>query len=293
MARPVVSAVLSLTLILAAAVCPAGGPYHVLVVNDDGVNAPGIEALVTVLAEDPAYRVTVVAPAEPQSGQGHAVVIRRDIAVKPHPPLSGCPTWAADATPATTVRVALTGVLAGDPPELVLSGINRGENSGRIAWYSGTVGAAREAVLIGIPAVAFSLQLDWKDPQPDFAAAARWAKPVVDAVRTHGLPEGIFLNVNIPREPAGICGYRLASMGHEPDAVNRVELVREEDGVRWFRGVWAPPVTTAIGTDERAVHEGWVSIVPMGLDQTDYRVFPVIDWLDRVPSPEAGGAATD
>jgi 5'-nucleotidase len=293
MGRPVVSAVLSLALILAAGVCPAEEQYHVLVVNDDGVDAPGIAALVAVLAEDPAYRVTVVAPAESQSGQGHAVVIRQDIPVKPHPPLSGCPTWSADATPATTVRVALTGVLAGDVPELVLSGINRGENSGRIAWYSGTVGAARESVLIGIPAIAFSLQLDWKDPRPDFAAAARWAKPVVDAVRTHGLPEEIFLNVNIPREPAGICGYRLASMGQEPDAVNRVQLVREEEGVRWYRGVWAPPVATVAGTDERAIREGWVSIVPMGLDQTVYRVFPEIDWLDRVPSPENLAAAAD
>lgn len=256
------------------------GPFHVLVANDDGVDAPGIEALVAALAVDPAYRVTVVAPAEPQSGKGHALTLKGLIRVSPHDPIAGCPTWAVHATPATTVRVAVSAILADDPPELVLSGINRGENVGRIAWYSGTVGGAREAALAGYPALAFSLQLDWSNPKPDFGSAARWAKPLVDAVRETGMPPGVFLNINIPRDVHEIRGYRLARMSLAPDTVARFDLDHEENGDRWYRSAWAPPVENQVGADTRELDAGWVAVVPLGLDQTSYEAIPALQELD-------------
>lgn len=268
--------------------CDTARPLHVLVANDDGVDAPGIAALATVMAADPAYRVTVVAPAEPQSGKSHALKIHGEIAVSPSEPVAGCPTWAVDATPATTVRLALSALLADDPPDLVLSGINRGENVGRIAWYSGTVAAAREAVLRGTPAVAFSLQLNWQDPQPDYAAAARWAKPIVDAVRSNGLPDGVYLNVNIPLDTSAIKGYRLTRQGLAPDQEADFVLDREENGVRYFNSRWNPPVDDLAGTDNLGLRDGWVVIAPLGLDATLYPALAELQTLQPVlPAPDA------
>lgn len=281
---------LLLTLLLLPAVaCAADGAdprYHVLISNDDGVDAPGLEALAAALAADPAYRVTVVAPASNQSAKGHALSIEGLLEVRRHGQVAGCEAWAVEGTPASSVRVALSGILADDPPSLVLTGINRGENCGRIAWYSGTVGAAREAVLAGVPAVAFSLQLDWSDPKPDYEAAARWAKALVDALRPHGLPDGVLLNVNIPRATASARGFRLARMGLAPDRVNRYELDREEGQARWYRSRWAPPEEHTPGSDTRELDQGWVTVAPLGLDQTAFESMAGLLELDLAgPAP--------
>ncbi|MCD4750868.1 MAG: 5'/3'-nucleotidase SurE [Thermoanaerobaculales bacterium] len=252
--------------------------FHVMIVNDDGVDAPGIAALAAVFAADPSYRVTVVAPTDHQSGKGSALTIFGEIPLRPHAPLAGAPTWSVDATPATTTRIGLSFTLADDPPDLVVSGINKGENVGRIAWYSGTVGAAREAVLAGSTAVAFSLKLNWADPKPDFEDAALWAKPVVDFIRKNPLPEGTYLNVNIPSEPASIRGYRVCRMGLEAPQVAGFEVQREEDGVRFLKSLWAPALSTTAGSDTAALHQGWVTVVPLGLDSTAYHVLPEL-WV--------------
>ncbi len=286
--------------LLVACVATAEERIHVMVANDDGIDAPGLAALAEVLAADPAYRVTIVAPAEQQSVTGHAHVTRREVPVREHAPIADSTAWSVGGTPATVVRLGLTALLVNDPPDIVVSGINRGENDGLGAWTSGTVAAAREAALVGIPAVAFSLQLDWDDPKPDFAAAARWAKPLVDAVRTAGLPAGVYLNVNIPRDTGSIRGYRLARMGVTPPAVARFEPVRDEAGAQWYRSRWRPPDDTEPGTDNSALESGWVAIAPLGLDQTDYRALSIIEELELTAPksvnstvPLQGGVATE
>lgn len=273
--------VLGVGLIVATTIAAqeSGPPFHVMVANDDGIEAPGLSALVRALAVDPSYRVTVVAPAEQQSVSSHSHVTRKEVPLVAHAPIAGAPAWAVGGTPATTVRLGLSAVLADDPPDLVVSGINRGENDGLSAWTSGTVAAAREAALVGIPGVALSLELDWDDPRPDFDGAARWCKPILDAVRVHGLPAGCYLNVNVPREIAAIRGFRLAAMGLVPPAVARFEPVREEHGVRWFKSRWRPPAEGDEGSDSTALREGWVAIAPLGLDQTSYRVIPILQTL--------------
>jgi 5'-nucleotidase len=155
---------------------------------------------------------------------------------------------------------------------------------GRIAWYSGTVGAAREAALRGLPAIAFSLQREWgKKYQLDYATAAMWAKPVVDAVRVRPLPAGLYLNVNIPKEPKQIKGFRFTSSGAADDKVSFYEEVGEEDGARMYESRWSPPDQDEQGTDIQGLVEGWVVIVPMTLDQTDYTAFPLLDQLSLAP----------
>jgi 5'/3'-nucleotidase len=278
---------LAAILLGAAVVAGAGERCHVMIANDDGIDAPGIEALARVLAADPGYRVTVVAPAQQQSGVGHALTLRRLIQVGPHAEVGGAPAWAVDATPATTVRVGIDTVLAADPPDIVLSGINRGENVGLSAWYSGTLGAAREATVLGVPAVAFSLALDWGDPHPDFTAAARWVKPLVDAIRDGGLPHGVLLNVNIPKDPSAGRGYRLTRSSLAADLKTSYEVVREQDGVRWLTGHWSPPSETDPASDAAALGAGWVTITPLNLDQTDYRAFAALEGLMGLSKPGA------
>jgi 5'-nucleotidase len=280
---------LTLTLILSTLTGSAGEPVHVLVSNDDGIDSPGLEAIAAVIAADPSYRVTVVAPARQQSVSGHGLITRSEVKVVEHDAVAGCPSWSVDATPATVARVALTALLVEDPPDLVVSGINRGENDGLGAWTSGTVAVAREGAYAGIPSLAVSLQLNWSDPQPDFETAAQWAKPVVDAVRDNGLPPGVYLNVNVPVDAASIRGYRVARMGLDESEEARYELARaDSDGTRWFLSRWKPPKETTPGSDTHALVGGWVTIAPLGLDQTAEGAFPLLQQLDlQAPGIEA------
>jgi 5'-nucleotidase len=274
--------VLAFGLAIAASVVAgdAPAPCHVMVTNDDGIDAPGLEAVVRALVADRGYRVTVVAPAENQSVTSNAHITRREVALRPHAPLAGAPAWSVDATPASVARLGLTAVLAADPPDLVVAGINAGENDGLGAWTSGTVAAVREAAVSGIPGIAVSLELDWDDPQPDFDGAAAWCKPVIDAIRDRGLPPGVYLNVNVPRDIAAIRGYRVARMSVAPPAVASFDPVREEDGVRWFRSRWRPPEAAEPGSDSAALHAGWVAIAALGMDQTSYQAIPFLLTLD-------------
>jgi 5'-nucleotidase len=272
-------------MVLAALTGSATEPLHVLVANDDGIDSPGLEAVAAVLAADPTYRVTVVAPARQQSVTGHGLITRSEVKVVEHDEVAGCVSWSVDATPATVARVALTALLAEDLPDLVVSGINRGENDGLGAWTSGTVAVAREAAYAGVPALAVSLQLNWSDPQPDFATAARWAKPIIDAVRDNGLPPGVYLNVNVPVGTANIRGFRVARMGLDRSEEARYVLSRaDSDGARWYTSRWKPPQKTTPGGDTHALADGWVTIVPLGLDQTAECAFPPLLQFDlRAP----------
>jgi 5'-nucleotidase len=272
--------------VMAALPAVAAEPIHVLVGNDDGIDSPGLEAIAAALAADSTYRVTVVAPARQQSVSGHALITRSEVKVVEHSQVAGCVSWSVDATPATVARVALSALLVEDPPDLVVSGINRGENDGLGAWTSGTVAVAREGAYAGIPSLAVSLQLDWSDPQPDFAAAARWAKPVIDAVRDSGLPPGVYLNVNIPLDISSVRGYRIARMALDLSEEARYVLARaDSDGTRWYTSRWKPPKETAPGGDSHALVAGWVTIAPLGLDQTAERAFQLLQQFE-LKTPE-------
>ncbi len=277
---------------LAAMQVSAEQPIHVLVSNDDGIDSPGLAAIAGAIAADPAYRVTVIAPKHQQSVSGHALVTRREVEVTAHEPVAGCPAWSVDATPGTVARIGFTALLVDDPPQLLVSGINRGENDGLGAWTSGTVAVAREGAYAGVPAVAVSLQLNWADPQTDFEAAARWAKPVIDAIREEGLPEGVYLNVNVPIDVNAIRGYRVARMGLDRSDEARYELAREDaEGTRWYVSRWSPPTDPEPGSDSRALNSGWVAITPLGLDQTAEIAFPMLQQL-RLPAPQPAETTT-
>lgn len=290
-------ALLVIIMLTAPLTAAAGEPPHVLLANDDGIDAPGLAAMAAAIADDPDYRLTIVAPKRQQSVSGHSLITRREVEVRRIDDIAGAPAWSVDGTPATVVRIGLTALLIEDPPDVIVSGINYGENDGLGSWVSGTVAAAREGALHGVPAIAVSLQIEWDDPQPDFTAAAKLAKPVIDAVVAEGLPAGVYLNVNLPKDTRATRGYRVARMGLDPSAEARYEMSRvDSDGVRWYVNRWRPPVETEMGRDSHSLELGWVTIAPLGLDHTaEAALIPLqaLDLPSRVVAPPVASRADD
>jgi len=266
----VLLALLTATLLTAAEVARP----HVLVTNDDGIDAPGLAALVEALRVD--YRITVVAPAQEQSGMSHSITYRTPVLVEERPGIEGVRRFAVYAQPATCTRIAVTALLAADPPVLVLAGINRGDNSGRATWLSATVAGAREGALAGLPAVAYSAAAP-RGSDPDWAAAARWARLVLQRLRVAGLPaQGQLINVEIPHPAAGACGVLVTRAGMAPNREDRYEEKVGPNGERLFVNRFAPPDTDIPGTDVRGLADGFVTVTALTLDQTDYHGLPAL-----------------
>lgn len=228
----------------------------VLLVNDDGVEAEGLRVL-EERARALARRVVVVAPRHEQSSRSHAITLRRTLQVESHGP----DRFSVDGTPADAVLVALFGLLS-ERPDLVLSGVNHGHNLGEDVFYSGTVGAAREAALYGIPSIAISQgPMNGSFPFDTTRVVLEMLLP-----RILGFPSFRLLNVNIPGvEPEALRGIRPARLG------NRVyENPVEALGENRFRIGGSPRWHPQEGTDLWAVEQGFVSITPLTLDLTDH-----------------------
>lgn len=196
---------------------PVDAPLSILLVNDDGWDAPGITAVYERLRSE-GHDVTLVGPAENQSGRSMAT---GTAALSVTQPETGQPKYAVDGTPVDALNVGLFGVLADDPPDLVVSGVNRGANVAANTNYSGTVGAASAASEAGYPALAVSADTD-PDGEADFDDAARTVVDMVDALAEtgfDGLGRSGFLNVNVPAEtdtrskPRGVRAVPLATGG--------------------------------------------------------------------------------
>lgn len=259
---------------LAATVAPAAEPprRHVLVTNDDGIDAPGLAALVDVLKGD--FRVTVCAPASEQSAVGHGITYRTPVQVEERRSADGVRRFAIHAQPATCVRVGLSALVGADVPSLVLSGINRGDNAGRSTWVSGTVSGAREGALFGLPGVGFSAVRP-RGGEPDFAAAARWGRHVLDRLVAAGWPQpGELVKVDVPHPAADARGVLVTRVGLQPALEERYEERPGPHGERLFVSVYRDPEGDAPGTDVQALADGFVALTPLSLDQTDYRRIP-------------------
>jgi 5'-nucleotidase len=247
-------------------------PLRILVVNDDGYRAAGIVALVDSLL--PLGEVAVVAPLEQQSGAGHAITYREPIAVLEHDNPQGVTWYAVNARPATVTRVAILALLDWRP-DVVVSGINRGDNVGASAWVSGTVGAAREGALHGIPSMAVSTN---PRSASDYAVAGGWARRVLAAlIEADALHGPLLLNVNVPAgTPAGI---RVAPMSLDLGD-QRYDDRRSPRGLRYLWDDWsAPESASAGGTDLDWFLQGYVTVTPLEIDQTDDRALPMLGEL--------------
>jgi 5'-nucleotidase len=230
-------------------------PYRILISNDDGVRAPGLAAVAQILQA--IGNVIVIAPSENQSAKGHALTTRDAIVREELTLPNGLKAIGLSATPATTVKVALKNILK-PAPDLVVSGINRGYNLGLSAYISGTVGAAREAAMAGIPAVAASLTSSTND----YSHAAEAVLGVARRVKQYGLPPNTFLNVNIPAgEPKGfaVTSQAMRSGGSESFSEAKDEAGRT---VAYF-DVYKEGGGGPAGTDMWAVEQGLVAVTPM------------------------------
>jgi 5'-nucleotidase len=243
----------------------AGGSprLRILVVNDDGYRAPGLIALVDSLM--PLGDVFVAAPLEQESGTGHGITYRDPIKLYEFGSPQGVPWYAVGARPATVTRVALT-ALMDTLPDLVVSGINTGDNVGVNAWVSGTVAAAREAALHGLPALAVSVNAG--NDYGYYRVAAGWARRVLETLLRDGLVHApLLLNVNVPA--GGPQGIRVTAMsltlGNQ-----RYERRTSPRGLDYLWDDWSPAETDGDeGTDLYWFSRGFVTVTPLTVDQTD------------------------
>jgi len=232
---------------------------HILLTNDDGYEAPGLRALAA--AFEGFATVSIVAPSREQSGAAQSLTLRQPIVCHSIAERE----WAIDGTPADCVIVALHKLLP-ERPDMVISGINFGANLGENVYYSGTVGAAREAALHHLPALAMSLCS--KIPKVSFENAARVARRAAEMVLKEGLPDQVLLNVNVPR--GEIKGIRLTRLGHR---VYREKVIREVDPrgrPYYWIGAGPPEWAEDASADIAAMHEGWASVTPLHLDLTHH-----------------------
>ncbi len=237
---------------------------RILVTNDDGYDHPGILALKGALA--PLGEVILFAPDGNRSGVSLARTfrdpIRVDEAILPDDTLG----FVCSGTPADCVALAFLGVVD-PPPDLVVSGVNQGANLGDEVLYSGTVSAAMEAVLNGVPGIAVSLDA-WEGG--DFRVPARFAAHLVARLLERGLPRNLLLNVNVPNlPPEGIRGVQVTRLGKR---IYRDALEKHVDmeGRVHYRLVGQPPrLVLKEGTDVRAVADGYISLTPLRLDMTE------------------------
>lgn len=252
---------------------------HILVTNDDGVWAPGLLALAHEMEK--LGQVTILAPDHNWSASGHTKTLNRPLRAKEVRLDDGTLAWASDGAPSDCVALAMLGLLP-VKFDLVVSGINPFSNIGHDVTYSGTVTAAMEAAISGLPAIAVSLNSSESILGPlDYGPAARYAMRIAGAVMQRGLPKNTLLNVNVPYLPdEQIGGIRVTRQGLR---IYRDELVRRLDPRNrpyyWIGGD-APTGVAEEGTDFGALHDGYVSVTPLQLDLTDYAAMETLNGWD-------------
>jgi 5'/3'-nucleotidase len=235
----------------------------ILLSNDDGIHSDGIIALERSLEQ--VGEVYTVAPDREQNSMSHALTLHRPLRVLDVGPRR----FAVDGTPTDCVKLALTGLLP-VRPDLVVSGINKGPNLGDDVIYSGTVSAAIEGALLGIPAIAVSL-VTFENYQ--FQPAAEFTATLVSRICERGMPLETLLNVNVPPLPKEqIKGWRLTRQGKRHYSENIVERTDPRGKKYYWIGGDNLGFTQEDGTDCMAVHEGYISVTPLQVDLTNYKL---------------------
>lgn len=252
-------------------------PYRILISNDDGFQAPGIKALLDRLRS--LGEVTVAAPVSNQSLIGHSLTFGRPISVESWE-ADGTRWFAIAGTPATCVRMALTSLLP-QLPDVVVSGINKGENTGVVTFSSGTVSCAREAAYRDIPAIAVSLE---EGAQMDYAATAEFTARLLLEVRRRGLPRGTYLNVNFPARPSDQIKGVLVTQQDTRPADEHYAKKASPEGKAEYWSVYRPLTGGDKESDTWALTQGYISITPMCIDQTPSRLRDAFRKWDVVKS---------
>ena len=243
----------------------------VLLTNDDGIQAQGLNALRRALLETPGVELSVIAPDSNRSATARSITTRRPLGVEEIEFEDGSTGFATDGTPVDCVRFAMLGLV--DTPDLIVSGINHGTNLGDDITYSGTVAAALEGVVLGTPAIAASQQsltgeLDFRAGHDyDFEHSAPFVARLVEGLEHVPIPEGTLLNVNVPAgRPSGARACRLGKRIYR----DQLKLTGEDGGRRRYQIYGLKPgFHEEEGTDFEAMGEGAIAVTPLHFDLTD------------------------
>jgi 5'-nucleotidase len=244
----------------------------ILVVNDDGITAPGIKALMDAMSE--IGRVVVVAPDSPQSGMGHAITIGKPLRLDKVEIYEGIEMYRCSGTPVDCVKLAVNKIFKGQKPDLCVSGINHGLNNSINVLYSGTMSAAVEGAIEGIPSIGFSL--DDFTLQADFSHCIKYVKELAQQVLANGLPQATLLNVNFPNsnniKGIKICRQANAKWAEEFD--ERVDPHKRP--YYWLTGVFQLN-DGGEDTDVWALEHNYASVVPIQFDMTAHHAIPFLN----------------
>jgi 5'-nucleotidase len=250
----------------------------ILVTNDDGIHAPGIRTLVEEMI--PFGRVLVVAPDKPQSAMGHAITIHSFLRLNKVDLMPGVEAWSCTGTPVDCVKLAIYKLLGGSRPDLLVSGINHGANISINVLYSGTMSAAVEGAMEGIPSIGFSL-MD-HSIEADFAHVRPVVRNVVANAIKHGIAPGTCLNVNVPKSTGvalkGMRVCRQAKANWEDEFETRLDPGHKE--YYWLKGEFKNH-DHGEDTDAWAVENGYVSIVPVQYDMTAHHAIAELNTWDH------------
>jgi 5'-nucleotidase len=267
----------------------------VLLTNDDGITATGLNALRRALLDVPGLELAVIAPDSNRSATARSITTRHPLWVEEVDFGDGTSGFATDGTPVDCVRFASLGLIEFEP-ELIVSGINHGSNLGDDITYSGTVAAALEGIVLGIPAIAVSQQAhptrvdswdgrEWK--RDDFEQAAAFAARLVEELEEVPMPEATLLNINCPAgEIRGVRACRLGKRIYR----DRLELAEEEGGRRRYHIYGGEPSHHhQQGTDFAAITDGYIAVTPLHFDLTDQAGIEQLEGfeLDRLLRPAA------
>lgn len=259
----------------------------IFLTNDDGYASHGMQALIGMARRF--GRVVAVAPEEPQSGMSQAFTMSRPLFLRKVSEEPGVTVYAFSGTPVDCVKMAFDHLLAGERVDLVVSGINHGTNSAVNILYSGTMGAAIEGSFYGCPSVGLSV--DDHSPDADFEGAVRYGGRILERVLEGDLRMPLCLNVNVPAIPAEeIRGIRVC---RQTAGYWRERFVRHEDPrgreYFWLTGEYVNTEPDAEDSDEWALHHGYVAVVPVQVDLTDYRRMEELRGsLEKEPDKTAG-----
>lgn len=247
---------------------------NILLTNDDGIHAPGIEALMVAMPQD--VKVTVAAPSTQRSASGHSITLGQRLRVEDLS-VGRFRKFSVHGTPADCVKFAIAGI-PDFRPDLLISGINQGANTGVSVYYSGTISAAREGFINRIPAVAVSL---CSGTSTDFEASMDITRKIVEGYRKSCFPLDVMLSINVPAIPfKEILGVRVTKQAHSR-FIEELIPEKEHDGKKIFTLAGEIEIYEPDGSsDEEAVAEGFISITPLKLDLTDYRYIKNFEeWL--------------
>jgi 5'-nucleotidase len=259
---------------------------RVLLTNDDGIQATGLNELRRALLEVPGIELAVIAPNSNRSATARSITTRRPLEVEEIQFEDGTSGFATDGTPVDCVRLAALG-LVGEPPELIVSGINHGSNLGDDITYSGTVAAALEGVVLEVPGIAVSQQstkreMDFRlGDEFDFTDSAAFTARLVGEIESIPLAKGTLLNINCPAGGArGACVCRAGRRIYR----DRLELHSEADGRRHYR-IYGddPSYHHEPGTDFAAIADGLIAVTPLHFDLTS------IEGIEQLGSFDLGG----